>query len=206
MNLSYTRMRAREADAYLNEFDAAPNWRENYDTRPHRFSGTAVWALPFGKGRALARSGWLNQVAGGFQVGLTYEWQPGTLLEFGNLFYYGDVQNVANGPRTLERWFNTDGFERSASKAPTSFHRRVFPTRLDGLRGDMTNQWNGNLQREFRIREGMALQFRADVLNLQNRSQFDDPDTNPLSTNFGRVTLQTNGTMRFLQLQGRLRF
>src|SRR5262245_25714515 len=36
---------------------------------------------------------------------------------------------------------NVGGFERTPARAPAAFHRRVFPTRIDGLRSDMTNQW-----------------------------------------------------------------
>jgi len=41
---------------------------------------------------------------------------------------------------------------------------------------------------------------------MQNRSQFNAPDTGVTSTNFGRVTSQTSATNRWIQLQGRIRF
>jgi hypothetical protein len=87
-----------------------------------------------------------------------------------------------------------------------SYRRRVFPTRIGGVRRDMTNQWNGNLRREFRIRERLVLQLQCDVLNIQNRSQFDAPEMSPYSTNFGKIPLQTTGTNGWIQVQGRLRF
>jgi hypothetical protein len=43
-------------------------------------------------------------------------------------------------------------------------------------------------------------------MNLQNRSQFDAPTTNPYSTNFGRVTTQTAAMNRFIQAHVRIRF
>ncbi len=89
---------------------------------------------------------------------------------------------------------------------PAAFHRRVFPTRISGLRGDGANQWNANVQREFGLREGVWLQFRVDALNLANRTQFASPNVNPYSTDFGRVTSQTNTRNRFIQAQMRLRF
>ena len=70
----------------------------------------------------------------------------------------------------------------------------------------MTNQWNVNLQRDFRIKERVTFQVRVDALNIQNRTQFGDPGLNPFSTDFGRITSQTNTRNRFLQLQGRIRF
>ena len=69
----------------------------------------------------------------------------------------------------------------------------------------MTNQWNGNLQREFRIRERVSLQLRCDALNLQNRSQFAVPDSSPYSTSFGKIVQQTNATNRFVLVQACVR-
>jgi hypothetical protein len=68
------------------------------------------------------------------------------------------------------------------------------------------NQWNGNLLREFRITEGLRMQFRADAINLQNRSQMSAPDISPVSTNFGRVLSQTSSLNRFYQVQARIQF
>lgn len=206
LNVGYTRTRAQDADFFYNEFDPLPSWRESNNSRPHRLTGTAVWQLPFGKGRALARGRLPNLLFGGWQLTLTYEWQPGSLLSWSNLFYYGDISAIATGDKTLSHWFNTDNFERTSTKTPDTYHLRMFPTRVPNVRADMTNQWNGNLQREFKIKERATFQFRCDILNLQNRSQFSGPSTSPTSTNFGVVTSQTNATNRFLQLQGRIRF
>ncbi len=202
----YTRLSNREADYFHNPFDPAPSWRESNDGRPHRFVATGIVEIPVGKGRRFLNEGWASRILGGWQIAATYEWQPGPLLDFGNVFYYGKLEEINTGPRTLDRWFNTANFERVAARGPAAFHRRVFPTRVDGLRRDMTNQWNSNLMREFRVRERMALQLRLDTINTFNRSQFDSPDMNPYSTNFGRVTAQTTATNRIVQIVGRLRF
>jgi hypothetical protein len=68
------------------------------------------------------------------------------------------------------------------------------PTRVDGVRAHMTNQWNTNVQRDFRFKEGVVLQLRVNAINLQNRTQFAAP------------TSQSNTTKRFIQVQARLRF
>ncbi|MEK7407595.1 MAG: hypothetical protein AAB225_21155, partial [Acidobacteriota bacterium] len=184
-----------------------PTWRESNDGRPHRLVGTALYELPFGRGRAMLQRGPLSWIAGGWQLGVTHEFQPGPLLGWGNLFYYGsDPAQTKQGERALARWFNADNFERSASKGPAEFHRRVFPTQIGGLRADKTSQWNVNVLREFPLGDRARLQLRLDALNLQNRSQFAGPDTNPYSTNFGRITSQTATHNRFIQIQGRIRF
>jgi hypothetical protein len=206
LNAGYTWMRGREANFYANEFDASPTWRESNGTRPHRFVVSGIYQFPFGKGKALVRSGPASWIVGGWQLALTYEWQPGPLLDWGNIFYYGDPNDVATGTSTLDRWFNTDNFERTASKGPASYHKRVFPTRIDNVRRDMTNQWNGNVSREFRFKERVAFQLRLDAINLTNRSQFAAPDINPYSSTFGKVLSQTEATHRIIQVVGRLRF
>ncbi len=208
MNVGYTRLKARERDYYANEFDPLPSWQESNDGRPHRFLATSIIELPFGRGRALLAGGPLSWIAGGWQLSVTYEFQPGGLLGWGStVFYYGQsLEDIRQGERTLERWFNTGNFERNSAKTATSYHRRVFPTRLEGLRADMLNQWNTNIQREFKIKERLSFQLRMDAINVMNRAQMSGPSTSPTSTDFGRVTSQSSATNRWIQIQGRIRF
>lgn len=206
MNFGYTYLRTREADFFWNEFDIAPTYRESNDARPHRITGTGIYELPFGRGRKWLQTGALNHITGGWQIAATYEFQPGPLVGWGNLFYEGNIDNIRSGEQTLGRWFNTDGFVRPANAQPGAFHVRVFPTRIDGLRADFLNQWNANLQRDVRFTERIALQLRFEAINVSNRTQFAGPDVSPTSTNFGVVTSQTNTRNRFIQIQGRLRF
>ena len=140
-------------------------------------------------------------------MGLTYEYQTGPPLDFPNLFYYGDLNDISKGlGDSLDQWFNLENFERVASKAPAAFHSRVFPTRVDGVRGQSMNEWNGNLQRDFTLTEQVRMQFRLDAINMMNRTIFGQPTTTPTSTNFGKITSTTEMPNRFIQFQLRLRF
>ncbi|MBI5085538.1 MAG: hypothetical protein HZB13_13175, partial [Acidobacteria bacterium] len=209
MNLGYTAMKVREADFRLYEWDTKPTERISNDGRPHRLVATGVYELPFGKGRKFAGAAAkpLNMIIGGWQMAATYEWQPGPLLDWGNPFYYGnDISNINNVSRTFDTWFNTADFERNSAKGPAAYHRRVFPTRIPDLRRDMTNQWNANVSKNIHITERVNMQLRFDALNVQNRSQMDNPSTDPYSTNFGKVTAQTSATNRWLQVQARITF
>jgi len=78
-----------------------------------------------------------------------------------------------------DKWFNTANFETSSSRDPGTYHRRVFPTRIDGIRRHSTNQTNINLSCTFRLTERFSVQIRADALNIQNRTQFNDPEESP---------------------------
>jgi hypothetical protein len=205
-NFGYTALYERDRDFYYDEFDPLPSWRQSNAGVPHRVSATGILELPFGKTKPLARSGVWNALFGGWQIAGTYEWQPGALMDWGNVFYNGDIENINTGTRTLDRWFNLDGFERDPRRVPAAFHVRAFPQRVDGLRQDGLDRIDANIQREIKLRESVALQLRLDALNLANRSQFEAPNRDPTSTNFGRVTNNTSSTMRFLLIQARLRF
>ena len=212
LNASYTRMLQENRTILENEFESTPRIFWPSDTaRPHRFTATGIYELPFGKGRSYFQQGILNHLLGGWQMAATYEFQPGPLLGWGNIFYNGDVNQfeeraTANG-RSLEQWFNTGlPFEKVPGNQPAAFHVRVFPRFFNGLRGDGANQWNVNLLREFRMTEKARLQVRADVINLQNRSQMNSPDISPVSTNFGRIQSQTSSLNRFYQVQARIQF
>jgi len=212
VNASYTRMFQKNKTTLENEFNTTPTiWWDSDSARPHRITGTAIFELPFGKGRAFLQTGFWNHVLGGWQSAVTYEFQNGPLLAWGNNFYYGNmdtfVADATSTPKTLNQWFNTGlPFEKNGNNNPAAFHTRVFPRWFNGLRADGLNQWNANLLREIPIYERLRMQFRADVINLQNRSQMSSPEMNPTSTNFGRVTSQTSSLNRFYQVQMRLQF
>ena len=44
------------------------------------------------------------------------------------------------------------------------------------------------------------------LLSVFNRFQFDNPNTDPMNTNFGTVQQQTAAVNRFLQFRGRIQF
>jgi hypothetical protein len=88
---------------------------------------------------------------------------------------------------------------------PNSFHRRVFPTRLNWLREDYMNQVDLNLARNIGLTEGLRMQFRVDLINAFNQVHWQGPNTDISSSNFGRVTSQGN-IPRWIQFQLRLTF
>ncbi len=211
MNFGYTAMRLTEADFFFNEFESDRRERPSNDGRPHRIVASSIYELPFGKGRKFLSNinRPLNYVLGGWQTAVTWELQPGPLLDWGgNVFFRGnDTANIKDVNRTFDTWFNTANFERNSALGPNSFHRRQFPTRIPGLRGDHTNQWNANVSKNIPVTERVNMQLRFDALNVINRSQMANANTDPYSgTNFGRVLAQTSATNRWLQVQARLTF
>lgn len=202
----YTASRVNAADYFYNSWDTDTTWRKSNNSRPQRLVATTVAELPFGKGRKfLSRGGPLNLLVGGWQLSLAYEYQPGAIVGFGNVFYAGDLANITKGPQTFDHWFNTDGFQRVASKGPAAYHRRVFPVQIDDLRAQSYSVLNGNIGKEFQLKERAKLQLRWDVLNALNRTIMDAPDTNPYSTTFGQVRSSTS-LKRWMQIQAKVTF
>ncbi|MFN7920140.1 MAG: carboxypeptidase-like regulatory domain-containing protein [Bryobacteraceae bacterium] len=230
VNVHYTRMKPDAADLYLNEFDAEPTRRPSAYGEPHRLNVSALLEAPFGKGRRYLREGVASQILGGWQLGLTYEYQTGLPIDFGNLFYYGDPGAISSGPRTIAQWFNTAGcvataaaaspsdqviaagqpcpagFDKRSAAQPATFQTRTFPSRIAGVYGQRMNEWNASLQRDIALRERFHLNLRVDAQNLLNRTIFSNPVTTPSSTQFGQVTSTTEVPNRYIQVQMRLRF
>ena len=135
VNASYTRMFQENRTFLDNEFETAPTiWYPSDTARPHRVTATGLYELPFGKGRPFLQDGMLNHILGGWQVAVTYEFQPGPLLAWGNNFFYrGDLDTFAEDATavdpTLEQWFDTSlPFERVAANQPAAFQVRAVST------------------------------------------------------------------------------
>jgi hypothetical protein len=203
------------------EFDRAPTlWVDNNNSRPWRLSGGAVYELPFGQGRRWLRGdGIAPKIAGGWQVAGTFEAQPGSLLQFGNLFFYGDINKIKKDKPEIaiskdgkidptKYYFNIEGFETSSSKTPTSFQTRAFPFDIDGLRGPGIHYVNMTLTRSFNLGGRRTIQTRLDIQNLLNYAGFSNPNVDPTNTNFGKVVqaVSAAGAMRFFQFGLRFSF
>jgi hypothetical protein len=200
-NVFYTATRLRE-NRVLEEYDREPTiWQTSQDSRPHRVTADFIVELPFGDGRPFFNQGGvLAAIAGGWQIGGTYEWQPGQLLEWpGNIFFYGDLDDIKLDDPTIDRWFNVDaGFERDPARVPANFQKRTFPFRIDGVREPSLRHLNLNVGRTVRLGANRTLQLRVDALNVLNNETYSAPNLNPTSTQFGRITANNGTYMRFV--------
>jgi len=151
----------------------------------------------------------LAAFASNWQVSGTWEYQPGALLDWGaqNIFFTGDLDDIALDEPTREEWFNTDaGFERDPAKVPAAFQKRAFPFRIDGVRGMPLTFTNISIQRNFGAGNGRTWQLRMDAQNVFNRQQWQGPTLNPTSTQFGQVTTVAANQMRFFTFGVRTTF
>ncbi|MEK7406760.1 MAG: carboxypeptidase-like regulatory domain-containing protein [Acidobacteriota bacterium] len=169
--------------------------------RPHRFTASWIYELPFGPGKKLApRNRVLSRVAGGWQVqGLTVL-QSGPPLGFGNSLLLGSIRDIPleEGQRTIDRWFNTDVFNRRTVEQ-LSYNYRALSSLFNGIRADGRAFINGSLIKAIPVRERVNLQFRAELFNAINHPNFSAPNTSPTSTAFATIT-GTTLNARIIQL------
>ena len=105
----------------VEEYDRAPTlWQTNNNGRPWRATAAAVYELPLGPGKAfLSNPGVMSTIARGWTVGGTYEYQPGALLNWGRIFFNGNLSDIAKeNPEVAllpdgtfdptKTWFNID--------------------------------------------------------------------------------------------------
>ena len=175
---------------------------------PHRVTASGLWGLPFGRTRHfLSDGGVLAAVVGGWQVSGTFEYQPGALLNWGNLFFYGNLADIKVANPTLDHWFNVDaGFEKDPNKVPPNFQKRSFPFRVDGVRGFSLQDINLSLLRNISVAKGRTISLRVNAQNLLNRQGWNAPNLNPTSTQFGKITTPSGQAMRFITLVTKFSF
>jgi len=207
--LAYTWSKLMEATEFLNSADAVPYESISAIDRPHRLAASGIWEIPIGRGRKFAATlpRPVNAVLGDWQIGAIVAWQSGAPLGFGNAIFNGDIKNInlPAGQRDVDRWFNTDaGFNRNANQQLASNYR-LFPLRFSGIRGDNQHSWDFSIVKNFPIKERFRAQFRADAYNAWNMTNFNNPNTTPTNTAFGRIT-GTAGDARNWQLSLKVMF
>jgi len=194
--LAYTWSKTMEAIEYLNAVDTVPYESISSFHRPHRFVVSGIWELPFGRGRHFAATvpRALDLLVGGWQLNGVMQRQTGPPLNFGDIWtlFSGNTRDIVlpKSQRSPERWFNTAaGFNRNNAQQLASNYR-VSPLRFPGIRGDGQSRWDLSAIKNFRVTEGIGIQFRAECLNAMNHPNLFTPNTAPASTAFGTITGQ----------------
>jgi hypothetical protein len=212
---SYTWSKVIEEVSFLNESDTEYERRIGSDDIPHRIVVSGIWELPFGKGRKWGGSwnGFIDAFIGGWQLTGIYQWQSGRPIDLGdrNVYFNSDptkLRSKING-NTVDATFDPSIFyfgdaavqtngvadpvkQRADNRIRLANNIRTFPSRLPGFRRQNLDLWDLSLIKNFSITEGIKFQLRGEFLNAFNHPQFGDPETNPTSSNIGRVTSQSN--------------
>jgi Carboxypeptidase regulatory-like domain/TonB dependent receptor len=203
VNGGYTFSRLSEAVTLLNPTDSGLEHRRSRDDYPHRLVISGIYELPVGRGRRVLTDarGLLDALVGGWQVQGIYQYQSGRPLAWGNVAYFGDpdalrtniesgtVSTVGNPTRVV---FDTSQFFSPGVDIRLRNNIRTFPSTLPGFRSQAINQLDLSAIKNVALAGGPRLQVRVEFLNATNTPLFGEPNLDPTSSSFGRVTSQVN--------------
>jgi hypothetical protein len=201
--LGYNWNRERNQEFYDSQdfYTNTPTWQPARNAS-HRFTGAAIYELPFGKGRRFGSN--MNKavegVLGGWSVSSLYTFNTGVPLRWGGLLVDGDP--TLSSP-TQTQWFDT-----SKIKILPNFTRRSNPLQYGDLRGPRFWNVDATLAKSFQVLpERLRFEIRGEAYNLTNRFPANDPDQGVTSRTFGKIISQRSGVYgRQIQFQGKFIF
>jgi hypothetical protein len=180
-----------DAESYRSDTDPMPERVISSMDRPHRFTASGIWELPFGRGKRFGSSlaGLPGKLAGGWQVQGIYQWQSGSPLGFGNALIYTAPQSVVvpSDQRTIDHWFNTAPFEKSTANQLGN-NINTLSSRFSAVRGPGINMVDMSVIKSTNINERVRAQLKGEFINALNHTQFSNPNTSPTSASFGTIT------------------
>src|SRR5262249_54296993 len=161
-----------------------------YDRR-HIFVFSYVYPLPFWRTGAE----WYKKAFGGWQLSGVTTLQSGVPVK---LATNGDRAGIGAGGQRADvvgdwrqgggqrlQWFNTAAFTLPANGTFGNLGRNV-------VIGPGTNNWDASLQKEFRIRERLRTQFRAEFYDAPNHLSWQGVGNTLGNSNFGQITSATD--------------
>jgi hypothetical protein len=204
LSANYNHSRLMEAVTYLNNGDLRLEKRVSTWDRPNNYSVSALYQLPFGRGKSFFSSagGVANVLVGDWAVSGLYTYHTGAPVAWGNLIHYGG--DLQYDPRNVNRAFDRTRFN-TVSNQQLSQNYRTFPSQFNNLRVDGTNNLNISVTKDFSLWEKTRLQFRADSFNVCNHALFAAANVTATSGAFGTIANTTN-TPRVIQGALRLTF
>ncbi|HVE58291.1 MAG TPA: TonB-dependent receptor [Pyrinomonadaceae bacterium] len=220
LNGSYSFSREHQTAQYLNPQDTQMVSIVSPTERPHRFTFSGIYELPIGRNRLIGKewNSWVDGIFGGWQIQAVYEWQSGEPLQFGNIYYSGDPNELVNklGKKDEQgrRYgidipaFDTNGFTVNYVNPTTGAVTvmvpgfannytsgsantlRSFPLTTGKFRNQRFLKFDVGLSKNFRIREGMKVQVRVEAINLLNSPYFSGLNLDPTNASFGFANTQ----------------
>jgi hypothetical protein len=189
-------------DNHQNTYDIEASRAISSQDITHRLVGSFLYELPIGNGRGpdTGDSTVANLLLGGWQINGIFTFQSGTPLSItanntSGLFAPATRPNN-NGTSARKTGAVQDRldayFDKSVFSQPTAFTFGNTSRYINDLRGDSVRNWDLSLFKEFRVRERLTTQFRAEFFNAFNTPRFGNPNTSVTSGAFGVITSQAN--------------
>ena len=175
-----------------NVYAPAETASSSFDHR-NRFTANVIYDLPFrgGSNRALRATlgGWRASGILTIQSGapFTVNLPAGSdvahigLVNGNNIERPNLVGNPNDGPKTASEWFNTAAFALPSQNTFGTAGRNV-------VVGPGLEALDVSLQKEWSVRESMAVQFLVDAFNALNHPNFNLPGRIFGASNFGEIT------------------
>lgn len=175
-----------------DSFDRARERDYSTGDIPHLFVGSAVWEVPLGRGRAQQVGGVLGALASDWTISSIVTLQSGIPVavtqttNFNAFAGFGTQRpNLSGNPnlltgRTPARWFNTEVFTAAPQFTLGSASRNP-------IRGPSYRNVDLAISRRVPVRS-RALEVRAEIFNLLNTAQFNNPAAVVGAANFGTIT------------------
>src|ERR1700733_12807944 len=200
---------AGENDLAQNPFDlAAERGRSMFDSH-HRFVLSYQWILPFLR----QSSTWYGHVFGNWQLNGIVTAQSGgpfTVFDSNDVSLQGQAPEITgfsanrpnlignpNGPRTPREWFNVHAFQPLQPDPLGRFE--VFGDEgRNVVQGPGYVNWDASAFKNIRLTETKELQFRGELFNLLNHTNFRLPVSDIESPTFGQI--QSDVSPRVIQV------
>jgi hypothetical protein len=185
-----------------NPLDWAAERAVSSQDMTHHFVGSAVYELPFGRGKTFGAhwNGVTNAILGGWSVSPIASVDSGFPL---NLSVRGKPSNTGQNDRpnvvgdwhlsspTVQEWFNTAAFVKNAKYTYGNAGRNI-------LRGPGLFNLDLAAHKSFRITERLTAQLRLESFNSTNTPALGNPNTQVGNITFGQIS--SAGTPRDNQI------
>ena len=179
----------------------------------HRISQSAVYDLPFGRGKRYnIENRFANHVFGGWQANGILTWQTG--LPFTPVLATAVSNSGGSKPDrltsgelsnpTITHWFDTS-FNTPGAAWATPKQYTYGNGGRNILRGPHRTNLDFSIFKQFALTERFSLQFRSEFFNIFNHPQFDLPNATIGNAAAGVIS-STVGTPRDIQFSLRLMF
>jgi hypothetical protein len=203
--VSYTLSKAYEANHRLQSWNLEEPLIYELDNqdKPHMFSFSGVWDLPFGKGKALLSSDnpVVSKLASGWQFDWILTYRSGYPVGWPNLQNFCGEWHAKQQTRTS--WFNND---KGCYATVPSFTLRTLPDRFPDIRQHAAPQLNIVFEKTTQLSERYKFVVRGEAFNLTNTPIYGGVDTTFTSTRFGWLPQDQQNWPRAVQLSAKFFF
>lgn len=194
-----------------NSFNPSLERDASLGDMPNVTVGSAVYAIPLGRGHRYLSTGALSWLSGGWNVNGLVTIQSGMpfaitqTTNFNAFAGFGTQRPTIHGPsnlpankRTVAHFINTDAFSITPQFKLGNASRNP-------ARGPAYRDLDLGLVKSTRINERVMLELRGEVFNATNTPAFAQPAGTVGVANFGSITATTSDP-RVVQVAGKLHF